>query len=155
MHNDMIVQRATSAETEAAYTILEEYYESASVLARDSKEAFAALYFQTGAGVWLARKEKRIIGCVALRPLDGYEPSGEIKRMYVQLPHRKEGVAQRLLDVLEAYAAQCGYHWLYLDSAPGMDAAVRLYRRNGYEECSRYNDNPQATIFLRKRLPTG
>jgi hypothetical protein len=27
-----------------------------------------------------------------------------------------------------------------------------LYQRRGYEQCSRYNDNPQATVFMRKRL---
>jgi hypothetical protein len=31
-------------------------------------------------------------------------------------------------------------------------AAIRLYDQLGYERCDRYNDNPQATIFMRKRL---
>jgi len=45
-----------------------------------------------------------------------------------------------------------GYEWLYLDSAPGMDTAIRFYQRSGYEPCPRYNNNPQANIYLRKRI---
>ena len=57
-----------------------------------------------------------------------------------------------LLAALEQFAASAGYEWLYLDSAPGMDTAIRFYRRNGYKPCSRYNDNPQANIYLRKKI---
>jgi GNAT superfamily N-acetyltransferase len=152
VYNDFTVQRAAPEEIETAYSIVEEYYESASVMARDSKEEFAAVYFQKRAGVWLARKGAQTIGCIALRILRGEDASAEVKRLYVRPAHRRCGVAQALLNVMEAYAADCGYGWLYLDSASGMDAAVRFYRRNGYEACPRYNDNPQASVFLRKRI---
>jgi len=72
--------------------------------------------------------------------------------MYVQPAHRKHGIAQALLDALERFAASAGYEWLYLDSAPGMDTAIRFYQRSGFEPCPRYNDNPQANIYLRKRV---
>jgi hypothetical protein len=29
---------------------------------------------------------------------------------------------------------------------------VRFYERRGYESVARYNDNPQATIFMRRGL---
>jgi hypothetical protein len=31
-------------------------------------------------------------------------------------------------------------------------SAIAFCERNGYVRCPRYNDNPQATIFMRKRL---
>ncbi|HUL14782.1 MAG TPA: GNAT family N-acetyltransferase [Terriglobales bacterium] len=148
----LTIWRAAQQDLEAAYKIVKEYYEAAHVLARDSPSEFAQLYFPHGAGVWLAQKEDSIIGCIALRALPEHEAIGEVKRLYVRPAHRKGGVAQALLDDLEAYAARAGYGWLYLDSAPGMDDAVRFYRRNGYEECPRYNQNPQAVIFLRKKI---
>jgi GNAT superfamily N-acetyltransferase len=151
----LIVWRAAQEDLETAYKIVQEYYEAAVVLARDSFDEFARLYFSDGAGVWLARYEESVIGCIALRALPEYPFSGEIKRLYVQPAHRKAGVAQSLLENLEAYAVTFGYQWLYLDSAPGMDDAVRFYRRNGYETFSRYNSNPQATVFLRKSLVSG
>ncbi len=45
-----------------------------------------------------------------------------------------------------------GYEWLYLDTTDDMVAAQRFYAALGYELTTRYNDNPQATIFMRKDL---
>ena len=91
-------------------------------------------------------------GCIALRELAEMPRSGEIKRLYVQPAYRQHGIAQSLLNALEQFAANAGYDWLYLDSAPGMDTAVRFYQRYSYELCPRYNNNPQANIYLRKRI---
>jgi GNAT superfamily N-acetyltransferase len=41
---------------------------------------------------------------------------------------------------------------LYLDTKDDLDPAIRFYQRHGYKRCGRYNNNPQATIFMRKRL---
>jgi GNAT superfamily N-acetyltransferase len=57
-----------------------------------------------------------------------------------------------MLDALEAFARQRGFAWIYLDSFAALKIAVRLYRKRGYVRCERYNDNPQATIFLRKKI---
>ncbi len=67
-------------------------------------------------------------------------------------PFRGAGTAQALLAALEQYAAEQGYKWLYLDSKDDLQAALRFYRRQGYQACARYNTNPQATIFLRRSL---
>jgi ribosomal protein S18 acetylase RimI-like enzyme len=42
--------------------------------------------------------------------------------------------------------------WLYLDTGAEFTAAQALYRERGYEVCDRYNDNPQAVFFYRKRV---
>ncbi|MBS1841635.1 MAG: GNAT family N-acetyltransferase [Acidobacteria bacterium] len=100
---------------------------------------------------WLCIDDK-VVGCIALRELHPADHSGEIKRMYVQPAYRKLGIAQALLSALESFAARAGYKWLYLDSAAGMDTAIRFYQKNDYDPCPRYNDNPQAIIFLCKGL---
>jgi len=146
------IRKATKDDGEAAYQIVSEYYEAAYVVARDSKEIFLRHYFGDRAGVWLAAVNDAVVGCIALRELTEPRRSGEIKRMYVRPAHRGQGVAKELLDAVELFAAKAGYEWLYLDSAPGMDTAIAFYRRRGYEPCERYNDNPQATIFLRKKM---
>jgi hypothetical protein len=33
-----------------------------------------------------------------------------------------------------------------------LKTAIRFYRERGYEECPRYNENPQATVFLRRKM---
>ncbi|HWZ96229.1 MAG TPA: GNAT family N-acetyltransferase [Candidatus Dormibacteraeota bacterium] len=146
------IRKADFEDLDVAFRIVEEYYEAATVIARDTKEKFREHYFGDRSGVWLASVKENVVGCVALRELPELSQSGEIKRMYVQPAYRKLGIAQALLKELERFASQAGYEWLYLDSAPGMDAAVRFYQRNDYNPCPRYNDNPQATIFLCKGI---
>jgi ribosomal protein S18 acetylase RimI-like enzyme len=146
------VRRANVEELEAAFRIVEEYYNAASVVARDSKEEFQRYYLGGRGGVWLASARDQVIGCIALRELAEMPHGGEIKRLYVQPAYRQHGIAKALLSALEQFAKNAGYDWLYLDSAPGMDTAVRFYQRNGYEPCPRYNNNPQANIYLRKQI---
>jgi GNAT superfamily N-acetyltransferase len=147
------IRRATPAELPDAYLMVSEYYEAAAVQKRETQEEFLRDYFCSGAGFWLARSGDNIIGCVALRHIA--EPlAAEIKRMYVRPEARGQGVAQELLEAAEKFAHTAGYQWIYLDSADDMKAAARFYQRNGFQPCERYNDNPQATIFMRKRLAT-
>jgi GNAT superfamily N-acetyltransferase len=149
---DFEIRRAMRSEIDNAYAIVEEYYEAMSVVARDMREAFAQLYFADGAGIWLAWLEEKIIGCIGLRAMPQFTDSGEVKRLYVQPKYRGRGIAVALHDALETYAKTFGYRWLYLDTADNMTSAIRFYEQQGYERCARYNENPQATIFMRKEL---
>jgi ribosomal protein S18 acetylase RimI-like enzyme len=149
---ELQIFRAHEQEREAAFRIVEEYNEAVGVLVRDSPESFAQDYFGRGSGFWLAQTGREIAGCIALRPLKTHKQAGEIKRLYVRPEFRGGGIAVALLTALEAYAAQYGYRWLYLDSKDDLEAAIRFYRSHGYEPCERYNQNEQATIFMRKAV---
>jgi len=146
------IHRASVIEAEAAYKIVCAYYEEIGVVARDDRAAFEREYFGDGAGVWLATADGEAIGCIALRRLPRPRKSGEIKRLYVRMGHRGQGIAETLLKALEAYAMEHGYARLYLDSKKDLMPAIRFYRRHGYLPCERYNDNPQATVFMCKQL---
>ncbi|GAC1635174.1 MAG: hypothetical protein NVS9B14_12060 [Candidatus Acidiferrum sp.] len=148
----VIIRRAGLEELQDAYRIVSEYYDAANVIAREDREQFRKYYFGERNGFWLARLNTELVGCIALRELESPPRSGEVKRMYVQPAHRQHGIAKALLGALESFALNAGYDWLYLDSAPGMDTAIAFYQRHGYDPCERYNDNPQANIFLRKQL---
>jgi GNAT superfamily N-acetyltransferase len=93
-----------------------------------------------------------ITGCVLYRPLDTIPFAAECKRLFVLPAFRGHNIAARLMDTLEDAARASNLRWLYLDSKENFQAAIRMYRRRGYVDCSRYNQNPQATIFLRKDL---
>jgi len=56
------------------------------------------------------------------------------------------------MDALEAHARERGYTELFLDTKDDLLAAIRFYERRGYKRVPRYNDNPQATIFMRRVL---
>jgi ribosomal protein S18 acetylase RimI-like enzyme len=148
----LTVRRVPSEESNAAWEIVEEYYEAAGVVARDAEDDFKRIYFCDGAGVWLATLADAAVGCVALRSLAKFVHSGEVKRLYVRPQHRGRGIAAALYQGLEKYARERGYEWLYLDTTDEMVAAQRFYAALGYELTSSYNDNSQATIFMRKDL---
>lgn len=155
------IWRARSEEADEAFCLVQEYFEAVSVAAREDRRKFVEEYFGDGRGFWLARVGNELAGCVALRKLRFADKSvademdcAEIKRMYLRTKFRGSGIAQRLLSVAEEYACSAGYAWIYLDTTDEMKAAAKLYERNGYERCERYNENPQATIFMRKHLQT-
>jgi GNAT superfamily N-acetyltransferase len=77
---------------------------------------------------------------------------GEIKRMFVVPDARGKGHARRLLDALEAAAADLGYTRLRLDTARSMTTAMRLYRRAGYRDIPDYNGNGYASFWGEKVL---
>ena len=146
------VQRVPAEAIDAAWKIMEEYYEAAAVIARDSRADFARTYFGESAGVWLASVGGKVVGCIALRQLSAMANSGEVKRLYVQPKYRGLGIAAALYRSLELYAREREYDCLYLDTTDEMIAAQKFYAALAYEPTPRYNDNPQATIYMRKDL---
>lgn len=146
------IERALLNRMDEAYAIVREYYDAVDVAVRDDADEFAREYFGDGSGIWLAYEDGKAVGCIALRPLPQFERSGEIKRMYVKPESRGRGIAERLLMALEVYATDLAYSRLYLDSKDDLATAIRFYQRHGYEACERYNDNPQATVFMKKEL---
>ena len=155
------IRKAGAAEAADAFALIEEYYEQVGVMVRDIRAELEHHLSADGSGIWLAWSDSNItetpprerpIGCILLRPLTSIRDAGEIKRLYVRRPFRGFGVAQALLLALEKYAAAHGIVSLYLDSKQDLQAAIRFYERSGYCPCERYNDNPQATIFMRKQL---
>ncbi len=144
------IRRSEAAELNDAWAIVTEYYEAIGVVEREGPEAFAANYFGEGTGIWLARIGDEVAGCIALRRLD--DGSAEVKRLYVRPAWQGRRVAHLLLDALHEFARDARYRWLYLDSKDDLAVAIRFYRSRGYEDCPRYNDNPQATVFLRRSV---
>jgi GNAT superfamily N-acetyltransferase len=148
---EAVIRRAELVDFATARAIVSEYYQAAQVVARDSEEHFRDHYFSAKAGIFLAWDRNRVIGCIALRQMEQAH-CAEIKRLYVRPAWRGRGIAQKLLKAAERFAKTSGYRSIYLDTAADMHAAARLYERSGYQPCQRYNDNPQAAIFMKKEL---
>jgi ribosomal protein S18 acetylase RimI-like enzyme len=144
--------RASAAHAEDARLLLNEYYAEVGVVQRDAPAAVQRFLSDIDSALWIAYVGDTAAGCVVLRPLAIVPAAGECKRLYVRSRFRRSGIADRLLDALEAQGRSSGLSWIYLDSKDDLEAALALYRRRGYEPCERYNDNLQATVFLRKSL---
>lgn len=88
----------------------------------------------------VARTERTVVGCIALRPLEG--ATAEVKRLYVRPEHRGGGLGLRLVEALLDEARRKGYRRLRLDTLPDMEAAQALYERLGFREIPPYTTNP-------------
>lgn len=146
------IVRASTKNLKDVRSLLAEYYEALNVVQRDSSEDVHKLLCDPNTGFWIAYLGTMAAGCVVLRPLPSQPQAGECKRLYVRPAFRANGIAKALLDQLEGFATNSGLMWVYLDSKDDLQAAITLYRQRGYRSCKRYNDNPQATLFLRKRI---
>ena len=132
--------------------LLEEYYDAVAVMQRDTPATIQKILDAPHSGAWLAYLGEKPVGCVVLKALDSIPLSGECKRLYVQPAARGHRIANKLLDAQEDFARSNGLRWIYLDSFDDLKVAITIYRRRGYVSCDRYNDNPQATVFLRKEI---
>ncbi len=99
---------------------------------------------------FLARLDGRAVGCGALRRLDAEE--GEIKRMWTAPDARGLGVARRIIAAVEATARDAGMAVLRLDTNRALKEAHALYRKLGFVETERYNDNPYADHWFEKHI---
>lgn len=90
--------------------------------------------------LFLARRDGKPVGCIALRPLG--ESDGEMKRLYVRPAARGTGAGRRLVDAVLSAARETGYRRLLLDTLPEMVDAQRLYLGLGFQETQAYVHNP-------------
>jgi DNA-binding MarR family transcriptional regulator/N-acetylglutamate synthase-like GNAT family acetyltransferase len=98
----------------------------------------------------VARFNGQPAGCGALKTLT--PGVGEIMRMWVDRAHRGLGIGPRILDALELRATALGHHTVRLYTNRSLGEAKRMYRRHGYAEIDRYNDDPYADHWFEKRL---
>ncbi|HKO21927.1 MAG TPA: GNAT family N-acetyltransferase [Candidatus Eisenbacteria bacterium] len=91
-------------------------------------------------------------GCVALRPW-GDAVICEMKRLYVRPSMRKRGVGALLVRRILDEACERGYRRMRLDTVPGMDPAIALYRAAGFRDIEPYRPNPvPGALFMELEL---
>jgi GNAT superfamily N-acetyltransferase len=150
--HSIAVNRVTPALADAAFNLIEEYYEAIGVVVRDDRAALEHYLACPDSPIWLASVNAAPAGCVMLRPLPQMDHAAEVKRLYVRPAFRGLRLAHALMEAAEQHARASGLHWLYLDTKDDLHAAIHFYLGTGYQPCLRYNDNPQATRFFRKQL---
>jgi DNA-binding MarR family transcriptional regulator/GNAT superfamily N-acetyltransferase len=109
----------------------------------------AEMSLPTGVFV-LARLDGDAVGCGGLKRVD--EATGEIKRVWTAPKARGMGIARRMVRALEAAARDYGLKTLRLDTNRALKEAHALYRKEGFREIARFNDNPYADHWFEKRL---
>jgi DNA-binding MarR family transcriptional regulator len=98
----------------------------------------------------IARLDGDAVGCGGLKRVS--KTTGLIKRVWTAPSARGMGIARRILRALEAHARDKGLKTVQLDTNRALTEAHALYRREGYREVARFNDNPYAHHWFEKRL---
>jgi putative acetyltransferase len=80
--------------------------------------------------------------------------SGELKRMYVRPDSRGQGMAQEILQKLEAAAIERGCANLFLETGPYQPAALAFYEKQGFTRTGAFGDYQEhpLSVFMRKKL---
>lgn len=98
----------------------------------------------------LARQDNAAVGCVGLKLLP--PSTAEVRRLFVSLAARGQGIGSRLLRELESVARDHGVSRLRLDTRHDLEEARRLYLKHHYEEVPAFNDDPYVDHWLAKTL---
>lgn len=82
---------------------------------------------------YVAEWEGRIIGGAGIHPLDGGEEHVcELQKMYLLPEARGKGLAGKLIGLCLTYAKQNGYTQCYLETAPELARARKVYEQFGF-----------------------
>ncbi len=90
------------------------------------------------------------VGCVGVKGNGG--ALAEIKRMWIAPAARGLGLAHQLMTSAEKAACALGIKTLRLDTNSTLFEAISLYRKMGWTEIDRFNDDPYPDVFFEKHL---
>jgi putative acetyltransferase len=93
-------------------------------------DGFPADYAPPGGCLFLATGDHGPVGCAGLRPLA--HGLCEMKRLYVRVRHRGQGLGERLARATIAEARTLRYASMRLDTLPTMHTALHLYKTLGF-----------------------
>ena len=152
-----LVQASMGADVEAVRQLCREYEKwlDVDLCFQGFEQEMASLpgdYAPPRGRLFLARDGHESAGCVGLRPLGA--DVCEMKRLFVRDAYRGTGLGRELVQACLSAAADIGYTRMRLDTLPKMEAAIRLYRKLGFQDIPPYRANPIAgALYLELQVP--
>lgn len=86
-----------------------------------------------------------VIGMVAYHKLD--DKRCEMKRLYVRPTARGTHLGDILIKEIVDHARSAGFREMVLDTIVPLQAAIHLYKKNGFTECDPYYNNPMDDVI--------
>jgi len=115
---------------------------------------FFAQYNQldTIKNVVVVYNKEQAVGCGAMKQYDAH--TMEIKRMFVPFENRGKGFATLVLQELENWTSELGYHKCILETGDKMPEAISLYHKCGFKVIPNYGqyEHISSSICFEKAL---
>jgi putative acetyltransferase len=107
---------------------------------------------QPGVAFVVARDNGQVLGCAAM--VNSTEGWAEIKRMFVAPEARGRQIGRKLLQKIEAIAAEWGVTLLRLETGIKQPQALSLYRTAGYIDIGSFGHyvSDPLSVFMEKTL---
>ncbi len=86
--------------------------------------------------VIVAYSNDKAVGCGAMKKYE--KDVMEIKRMFVPVEERGKGIATNILNELQIWTKELGYHKCILETSDKMPDAINLYKKNHYRIIPNY-----------------
>jgi len=156
LQRDRVVVEPADPRSEPARACLQAYYDelgrrfAAGFDVTLSRDPDADDMIRPRGAFLLAWSDGLPVGCVGLK--GGGEQPAEVKRLWVAHAARGLGLARRLMSAIEDAARELAVPVLRLDTNSALPEAIALYRRTGWVEIPRFNDDPYPDVFFEKRL---
>ena len=102
--------------------------------------------------VVVAYDDETPVGCAAIK---AYSPNTmEVKRMYVQLNRRGQGIASTILKELEKWAVELSCTKCLLETGIKQPEAIGLYKKNNYKIIPNFGqyENVKSSVCFEKTL---
>lgn len=92
------------------------------------------------------------VGCGAIK--DYSNDAMEVKRMYVSVNKRGQGIASTVLKELEKWAVELKYSKCVLETGKKQPEAIALYKKSNYEIIPNYGqyENMENSVCFEKKL---
>lgn len=98
----------------------------------------ASSYAELGGRMWVVGEAPS--ACVAARAVKGDAAAFELKSLYVDASHRRQGLGQRLVRLVEAYVSERGARRIVLWSDTKFLEAHQFYAALGYARTGGYRE---------------
>lgn len=89
---------------------------------------------------------KKVIGTVAIKKMD--EEKCELKALFLLKKYQGEKLGYKMAKHGIQRAKELGYQEIFLDTIKTSTNAISLYKKLGFKETNRYNNNRMADIFM-------
>jgi putative acetyltransferase len=109
-------------------------------------------YQDCGGDFWIIENNDSIIGSIAIRTIDFQAQIGEIKRYFVLPAYQRQGIGGKLMAHAINFAIGAGLNKIRLDTMKQSEPAMIVFKKYGFYEIAKYNNNDVAEIFMEKNL---